>query len=308
MAAIVVRRVLWSVPLLLLVMLVTYALLRGMGGSPFRLEEGGVPPALQRQLEDYYGLEDPWFVEFGHYVRNVATLDFGPSLVNRYTTVDAIVEERFPVSGRLVLYACAWAIPLGLLLGLAGAIRRNTWIDYLLTSLATAMLVIPVFLVAGVAQTYLIQDWEVVPGGWESGRTRAVASFVLALAPAGYVARLVRAAAVEALQQDYVRTARAKGLTNTRVVLAHVLPASLTPFLSAAVPTLALLVTGSFFVERAFGISGAAQYFLSAATQRDYPMVMGMTVVLAAVVIAANLLADLGRLAIDPRLREEGRT
>jgi oligopeptide transport system permease protein len=128
---------------------------------------------------------------------------------------------------------------------------------------------------------------------------------VLALAPAGYVARLVRAAGVETMQLDHVRTARAKGLTARRVMLLHVLPGSLVPFLSAAVPTLALLVAGTFFVERALGIPGAAQYFLSAALQRDYPMVAGMTVALAAVVIAANLLADLARLAIDPRLREE---
>jgi oligopeptide transport system permease protein len=304
-AALVVRRVLWSVPLLLLVMLVTFALLRGMGGSPFRLEEEGVPLALQIQLEEYYGLDDPWFVEFAHYVRNVATLDFGPSLVSRYTTVDQIVEERFPVSGELVLLACAWAIPLGIALGLLGALRRSTWVDYFATTLATTMLVVPVFLVAGVVATYFVRKWGIVEDGWGSRQAKVLPSLVLALAPAGYIARLVRAAAVETMQLDYVRTARAKGLTSRRVVLLHVLPGSLGPFLSAAVPTLALLVTGTFFVESAFGIPGAAQSFVSAALQRDYPMVMGMTVALAAVVIAANLLADLARIAIDPRLRED---
>ena len=305
MAAIVVRRVLWSIPLLLLVMLVNFALLRGMGGSPFRLEEGGVSPALQVQLETYYGLDDPWVVEFAHYVRNVATLDFGPSLVDRYTTVDQIVEERFPVSGELVLLACAWAVPLGVGLGLLGAFRRNTWADYVVTTLATAMLVVPVFLLAGVVATYFVRDWGIVADGWETRQAKVLPTLVLALAPAGYIARLVRAAAVETIQLDYVRTARAKGLRPARVVLLHVLPGSLGPFLSAAVPMLALLVTGTFFVESAFRIPGAAQYFVSAALQRDYPMVMGMTVALAAVVIAANLLADLARISLDPRLREE---
>jgi ABC-type dipeptide/oligopeptide/nickel transport system permease component len=182
-AAIVVRRVLWSMPLLLLVMLVTFALLRGMGGSPFRLEEGGVPPALQVQLEDYYGLDDPWLVEFAHYVRNVATLDFGPSLVNRYTTVDQIVEERFPVSGQLVLLACAWAVPLGVGFGLLGALRRNTWADYVVTALATAMLVVPVFLVAGVVSTYFVRDWGIVADGWETRQAKVLPTLVLALAP-----------------------------------------------------------------------------------------------------------------------------
>lgn len=305
MTALIVRRVLSAIPLLLLVMLVTFALLRGAGGSPFELEEGSLPGPLQAELERFYGLEEPWFVEFGIYVKNVATLHFGPSLVSRATTVDGVIRERFPVSGQLVLLACAWAIPLGVALGTVGALRRNTWVDWVVTSVATAMLVVPVFLLAGLADTFFVREWEVAPNGWETNGAKILPSLILGLAPAGYIARLVRAAAVETLQQDFVRTARAKGLTARRVAVAHVLPSSLNPFLSAAVPTLALLVTGSFFVEQSFDIPGAAQYFVFAAKQRDYPMVMGMTVVLATVVVAANLVADLARLAIDPRLREQ---
>jgi ABC-type dipeptide/oligopeptide/nickel transport system permease component len=305
--AFVLRRLLWSVPLLLGIMLATFALMRGAGGSPFRLETGGVPQSLQMQLEDYYALDEPWFVEFLTYVRNVATFDFGPSLTDRNVTVDAVVEEQFPVTFELALLATAWAVPLGIVLGLVGGLRRGSPLDLASTTLATALLVTPVFLFAEAGSTYFVEEWELFPSGWDSRASKVLPSLVLGLAPAGYVARLIRAAVVETLQEDYVRTARAKGLRGGRIVFAHVLRNSLVPFLGAAVPVLALLVAGSFFVEAAFDVPGAAPTFVSAAKQRDYPMVMGLTVVLAAVVIAANVLADLAAAALDPRVRE-GRT
>jgi oligopeptide transport system permease protein len=302
--AFVVRRLLWAIPLLLGIMLATFALMRGAGGSPFRLETGGVPAALQAQLEDYYNLDEPWFVEFATYVRNVATLDFGPSLTDRYATVDAVVEEQFPVTLELTLLAAAWAVPVGILLGLLGGLRRGTALDLGSTALATGLLVVPVFLFSEAAATYLVDEWGLFPDGWDSRASKVLPVLVLGLAPAGYIARLIRAATVETLGQDYVRTARAKGLRPERVVLAHVLRNSLMPFLGAAVPVLALLVSGTFFVEAAFGIPGAASTFVTAAKTRDYPMVMGLTVVLATVVIVANLIADVVAAALDPRVRE----
>jgi ABC-type dipeptide/oligopeptide/nickel transport system permease component len=303
--AFIVRRLLWTVPLILLVMLITFALMRGIGGSPFRLEFGGVPRSLQLQFEEYYGLREPWFVEFWNYVRHVFTFDFGPSLVDRYTTVDQVIEERFPVSLELAGLAAAWAIPLGIGLGLVAGLERNKRIDRIATVTATVILVVPVFLFSDLAATNLVHKWHVVPAGWESWQARIVPSLVLGLAPAGYIARLVRAAVVETLEQDYIRTARAKGLYQDRIVLVHVLRNSLVPFLSAAVPTLALLVTGAFFVESSFGIPGAAQYFVGAAKDRDYPMVMGLTVALAVIVIFANLAADIAAALLDRRIVEK---
>lgn len=304
MLAFVFRRLLWAIPLLLAIMLATFALMRGAGGSPFRLETGGVPQSLELQLRDYYNLDEPWFVEFATYVGNVATLDFGPSLTDRYVTVDGVVEEQFPVTVELAALATAWAVPIGIALGLVGGLRRGSALDLGSTALATGLLVVPVFLFSEAASTYLVEEWELFPSGWDSRASKVLPSLVLGLAPAGYVARLIRAAVVETLQQDYVRTARSKGLRRGRIVLAHVLRNSLVPFLGAAVPVLALLVSGSFFVEAAFEVPGAAPTFVSAAKTRDYPMVMGLTVVLAAVVIAANLVADVAAAALDPRVRE----
>lgn len=305
MTAFVVRRLLWTVPLILVVMLVTFALMRGIGGSPFKLESGGVPLALQLRFERFYHLDDPWFVEFWTYVKHVFSLDFGPSLVNRYVTVDQVIEERIPVSLQLAALAAAWAIPAGVGLGVLAGLGRNTRVDRITTVISTLILVVPVFLFADLAATNLVYKWGVAPAGWDSWQAKIVPAIVLGLAPAGYIARLVRAAVVETLEQDYVRTARAKGLYQDRIVWRHVVPNSLVPALSAAVPMLALLVTGAFFVEAAFGIPGAAEYYVTAAKDRDYPMVMGLTVVLAVIVIFANLAADVVAALLDRRVLEE---
>ncbi len=299
-----VRRVLLAVPLLLGVMLLTFVLLRGMGGSPFRLETGGVPVTLQQRFTDYYALDKPFLVQFVHYVRMVATWNFGPSLVDRWVTVDAVVDHALPITGKLALLASGWAVLIGVALGLAAGLRRSSAVDYAATGLATTLLSLPIFLVVQIVVGYAVVDWELVPFGWQSWSTKLLAALVLGLAPAGYLARLIRAAVVETLQQDYVRTAAAKGLRRRRIVLVHVLRNSLAPALGAVPPTLALLVTGTFFVEQRFRIPGAGVFFVSAAKNRDYPMVMGLTVVLAAAVIAVNLLADVAAAAIDPRIRE----
>jgi ABC-type dipeptide/oligopeptide/nickel transport system permease component len=306
LANFVIRRVLWSIPLVVLVMLATFALLRGAGGTPFMPPEGyvGVPETYEQFLRDFYHLDEPWLVEFAHYVKNVFTLDFGPSLLHRNLTVDDVVEQAAPITLQLVLLAAAWAIPLGIATGLAAAAYRNAWVDRLLTSTATVFLVVPVFFVAYVTGRYVAREWHLVELGWQDWDTRLVASFVLALAPIGYVARLVRAAVVEELVEDYVRTARAKGLRRRRILWSHVLRNSLTSSLSAAVPLLALLVTGAFFVEDAFGIPGASSFYVEAARTRDTPVLLGVTVVLALFVIVANALADIALALLDPRTLE----
>jgi oligopeptide transport system permease protein len=300
------RRLLWSVPLLFLVMLATYALMRGMGGDPFVLPEGfvGLPLPLERELREYYRIDEPWFVEFAHYVVNVAQFDFGPSLNRRGLSVDSVIEQSLPVTALLVVLAAVLSLPVGFGLGLLGATGRRRGVDSASTAVSSALLVVPVFFVSWVLSRYPALEWHWFPLGWDSWSARVLPVLTLALAPAGYVARLVRASVVEQLGQDYVRTARAKGLRRDRIVLVHVLRNALVPVLSAVVPMLALLITGAFFVEQYFGIPGASQAFLDGARVRDFPMVMGLTVVLATVVFAVNLVTDVLIAVLDPRVRE----
>jgi oligopeptide transport system permease protein len=300
------RRLLWSVPLLLLVMLATYALMRGMGGDPFVLPEGfaGIPLPVERELRDYYHIEEPWFVEFAHYVANVVSFDFGPSLNRRGLTVDFVIEQSLPVTALLVFLAALVAFPVGFALGLFGATRRGAPADGAATAVATVLLVVPVFFVAWLLSRYPALEWHWLPLGWDTWEARLMPVLTLALAPIGYIARLVRASVVEQLGEDYVRTARAKGLRRDRIVLVHVLRNSLVPVLSAVVPMTALLITGAFFVEQYFGIPGASEAFLDAARVRDFPMVMGLTVALAAIVFAVNLVTDVLIALLDPRVLE----
>ena len=309
MIAFIFRRLLTTIPVLLLVMAGTYALLRGWGGNPFRPPDGyiPVPGPLQRQLRDFYHLDDPWFVEYAEYVKNVFTFNFGPSMVFRSLDVTDVITQSFPVTLKLVLLSVAWAVPLGVGLGILAALRRNTVIDFITTSVASVLLVVPVFFTAFVFSKYLVADWHLFPAGWDSWKARILPSFTLALGPIGYIARLIRAAIVETLQEDYVVTAKAKGLRQRRIVGVHVLRNSLAPFLSAAVPMLALVITGTLFVEQFFGIPGVASYFLDAVNTADYPVIMGVTVAIEIVVIAASLISDILLVLADPRIREEGR-
>jgi ABC-type dipeptide/oligopeptide/nickel transport system permease component len=300
------RRLLWTVPLLLLVMLATFTLLRGAGGDPFNPPPNfsGVPLPLQNDLRAYYRLDEPWFVEFAVYVRNVFTFDFGPSLVQRDLRVDDVIEQSFPITLGLVGLAALWAVPTGTALGVYAASRRGSAADAAVTALASVALVVPVFFVAFVLARYGVRDWELAPPGWDTWDARVMPAFALGLAPMGYVARLVRAAFVEELDADFVRTARAKGLRWRRVLWVHVLPNSLAPVLAAAIPMLALLVTGAFFVEEAFAIPGASTFFIDAARSRDFPLLMGLTVALAVCVVLANAAADILLAVVDPRVRE----
>ncbi len=303
----VVRRLLWTIPLLLGVLLVTYALMRGSGGSPFRPPEGyiGVPETYERILRAHYHLDEPWLVEFAYWVKSIFTFDFGPSLVLRNLSIESIIRNALPVTIQLVLLSAAWAVPVGIGLGVWAATHRARVVDFLATSVSTLFLVVPVFFVAFALNKYLAVEWHLLPRGWGGWQTKLLPVFSLGLAPVGYVGRLVRAAVVEALEEDYVRTARAKGLRRTRVIWVHVLRNSLAPLLSAAIPMIALLITGAFFVEEAFGIPGASSFFVEGARTRDYPIVMNMTAALAVIVLVANLISDVLLALVDPRIREQ---
>lgn len=305
----IIRRLAWTVPLLVGVMLATYALMRGTGGSPFRPPEGyiGVPDTYERILREHYRLDEPWLVEFAHWVKSVFTLDFGPSLVLREVSIESIIRNALPVTLELVLLAAAWAVPVGVALGVWAATRRGRAADVVATSAATLFLVVPVFFVAFALNKYLALEWNLFPRGWDGWQTKLLPALTLGLAPAGYTARLIRIAVVEGLEEDYVRTARAKGLRERRVIWLHVLRNSLASFLSAAIPMIALLVTGAFFVEEAFAIPGASSFFVAGALTRDYPIIMNLTAALAVVVLLANLVSDVLLALVDPRIREQVR-
>jgi ABC-type dipeptide/oligopeptide/nickel transport system permease component len=304
----VVRRLLWTIPVVLLVILFTFLMMRQIQGNPFRKSERAVPAAVQANLERKFHLDDPWYVQYAQYVKGVATFDLGPSLVLRGQTVNDIVKSHLPVSLELGLFAMLFAIVVGVPLGVLSALRHNSWFDMSAMFVSNVGFAIPSFLVATLLIYFFALRWGDIFGlptsGWSTPQSKVLPVIALGLAPMAYFARLVRGTMLETLQQDYIRTARAKGLRWRRVVVVHTLRNSLIPAVTAAAPLLGFLITGSFVIEYVFAIPGIGRYSLRAVEARDYSVVMGLTVLLAVIIILANLVVDILYGFLDPRTRD----
>ena len=301
----IVRRIFWTIPVLLVVILLTFTMMRQIGGNPFRHSERAVPEAVQRNLERKFNVDRPWYVQYAFYVKGVFTGDLGPSLVLRGQDVNDIVKEHFPKSIELGFYAFLFAVVVGVPLGVIAALRHNTGVDYAAMFFSNIFHAIPSFLVATLMIYFISLKWGALPTvGLVDMADKIMPSIALGFAPMALFARLVRGTMLETLQQDYVRTARAKGLHYKRVVGLHVLRNSLIPVITAAGPLLGFIITGSFVIELIFNIPGIGQYYVTAVNARDYSVVMGLTVLLSVLIIFANLVVDILYGILDPRTRD----
>ena len=301
----IVRRIFWTIPVLLVVIFLTFIMMRQIEGNPFRQTERAVPEAVQQNLERKFNLDKPWWQQYLYYVKGVATLDFGPSLVLRGQTVNDIMKEHFPKSIELGLYAFLFAMVVGIPLGMIAALRQNTWVDYSAMFFSNIFHALPSFLVATLMIYFIALKADLLPtSGWTGWEYKILPAIALGFAPMALFARLVRGTMLETLQQDYVRTARAKGLRYRRVVGLHVLRNSLIPVITAAGPLLGFIITGAFVIELIFNIPGIGQYYVTAVNARDYSVVMGLTVLLSVIIIVANLIVDILYGILDPRTRD----
>jgi oligopeptide transport system permease protein len=301
----IVRRIFWTIPVLLVVIFLTFMMMRQIGGNPFRQSERAVPEAVQRNLEEKFHVNDPWYLQYAHYVKGVATFDLGPSLVVRGRDVNDIVMTHFPKSIELGVYAFLFALVFGVPLGVIASLRHNTWVDYSAMFFSNVFHAVPNFLIATLLIYFVALKAGWVPtSGWTSWEHKILPSIALGFAPMALFARLVRGTMLETLQQDYVRTARAKGLRYRRVVGLHVLRNSLIPVVTAAGPLLGYIITGSFVIELIFNIPGIGQSYVDSVSNRDYSVVMGLTVLLSVIVISANLIVDILYGILDPRTRD----
>ena len=306
MTKFIVRRLFWTIPVILLVILMTFGMMRQIKGNPFRTSERAIPVEIQQNLERKYGLNDPWYVQYANYVKGVATFDLGPSLVLRNRDVNDIVREHFPRSLELGGLAFLFAFVFGIAVGTISALKANTIFDYGAMFISNVGYAVPSFLVATLLIYFFALQWDLgfPTSGWTTPESKILPVIALGLGPMAAFARLVRGTMLETLQQDYIRTAKAKGLRWRRVVGLHVLRNSLLPVVTAAGPTLGFLITGSFVIEQIFAIPGIGRYYVTAVTARDYSVVMGLTVLLSVIVILANLLVDILYGILDPRTRD----
>jgi len=302
-----VYRLLWLVPTLLAMALVTFIVMHATPGSPLDpVAEGANPlsPAAQKNLAAAYGLDKPLYEQFWVFLSKAVTGDFGQSFVYKTRTVSEILIETFPVSLLLGTMALAIAVAGGVSLGVLAAVYQNRSWDYVCVSLATVGVSVPNFVLA----VFLIVLFSfVIPlfptGGWGEPRDWVLPAVTLALGPLGIIARFTRSSMVEVIRSDYIRTARAKGLSEQPVVLKHVLKNALIPVVTLLGPMFAAVGTGSFFVESIFRVPGMGRFFVLSMTGRDYPMIMGVVLLYGAFLAIMNLIVDLLYGALDPRIR-----
>ncbi len=301
----VVRRFLTAIPTLFVIVTISFFLMRVAPGGPFN-QEKGLNPFIKANLERVYHLDEPLWKQYLLYLRNLLRGDFGPSYNLPDFTVAELFRTGLPVSIQLGASALVLALVLGGLMGIYAALHQNRPGDYSVIAVATAGSTIPNFVVAPLFQLLFALTLAWLPvGGWGDGslRNKIGPIVTLALPQIAIVARLMRGSMIEALRSHHIRTARALGLSEFSVVFRHALRGAILPIVSYAGPAAAALLTGSVIVETIFAIPGVGRYFVEAALNRDYTLVMGTVVVIAIFTILFNLIVDLLYAAVDPRVR-----
>jgi len=303
----IVRRVFESIPTLLLIVTIAFALLHLAPGGPFSADKAMLPE-IQHGIEARYHLDEPLWRQYVRYLGDLAHGDLGPSFQYRNTSVNQIIASGFPVDLTVGLCAIALALLIGIPVGLNAAWHHHSWWDRVPMAMAVAGISLPVFVIAPVLVLVFAVHLHWLPAGdWVRGSISHLLLPVLALALPyiAYVARIVRGSALEVLGTAYIRTARAKGLPAQRILLHHALRPSLAAVVSFLGPTTAGVITISIVVETVFGLPGIGRFFVTGALNRDYTLVLGITVLYGALIILFNLLADLCYAWIDPRVRLE---
>jgi oligopeptide transport system permease protein len=301
----IARRFFESIPVMLIIATVTFFMMRLAPGGPFDAEKPP-PKEIRARMEAYYGLDKPLFTQYLLQMKHLLQGNLGPSFKYPSRTVNEIIAGAFPVSVELGCEALAVALALGLLAGMVAALNQNTFMDHFPMSLAMIGLCVPTFVMGPllISAFALHLDW-CNAAGWFFPRDRVLPALTLGAYYAAYVARLARGGLLEVLRQDFIRTAQAKGAGGARILFRHALRGGMLPVVSFLGPAIAVLFTGSFVVETIFGIPGLGRYFVTAAFNRDYFMIMGSVLFYAAFVIAMNLVVDVVLVWLDPKLRFE---
>ena len=305
MLSIFLRRLLIAVPVILIVTTITFFLIRLAPGGPFDADKV-VPPEVLKNLNATYNLDAPVLVQYKDYMINLAQGDFGPSFRYPGRSVTEMIFTGLPTTFELAFYAILIAIFIGILSGVTAAVKRNTSLDYIPMTIAMIGICMPTFLLGPILVLIFGIYLEVLPvSGWGSlPGDKILPSITLGAAYAAYIARLSRGGMLETLNQDYIRTARAKGLSEFRVVFNHALRGGLIPVVSFLGPAMAGLIGGSFVVETIFQIPGLGRFYVEAAFNRDYTMILGTTIFFSVLIILFNLLSDLMVLMMNPQARD----
>ena len=301
----IIKRLFLAALTVWLVITITFFVTRAVPGGPF-LGEKALSPEAEAALNAKYGLDKPVFEQYTTYLSDILfRFDFGPSLKDRGRDVIDIIANGMKVSLKLGLIAAAIATVTGVVLGAVAALRRNKLVDKVIMVLTTACVSMPSFIMGTLLLLVISVNlgWLPANGATEGGLILPV--ITLALYPAAYITRLTRSSMLDVLGQDYIRTARAKGVSGVKVIFGHALKNSLIPVITYLGPMLAYIVTGSLVVEQIFAVPGIGREFVNSITNRDYPLIMGTTIMLASLIVIMNLVSDIMYKVVDPRITLE---
>jgi oligopeptide transport system permease protein len=283
----------------------TFFIMHAVPGGPF-MSEKATTAAVTAQLEAKYGLDKPLMEQYFTYLKDIVTkFDFGPSIKQRGRQVTDIIADGLKVSAKLGVIAAALALVVGIVLGAVAALRRNKLIDKIIMVITTALVSMPSFIMGSLLLILFAVKWKLLPANGATTQGLVLPVITLSLSPMAYITRLTRSSMLDVLGQDYIRTARAKGVPGARIIFGHALKNSLIPVITYVGPMLAYIVTGSLVVEKIFSVSGIGRAFVNSITNRDYPLIMGTTIVLASLIVIMNLISDILYKVADPRITLE---
>ncbi|OUD10036.1 oligopeptide transporter permease [Marivivens niveibacter] len=306
MFAFTMRRLAVAIPTILLLIVISFILMFAAPGGPFNAERP-LPPAVLANIEAKYGLDQPYWKQITDYIYNIVVhFDFGPSFKYRDRSVSDIIAQGFPVTLKYGFWAFVVAVISGVSLGIAAAVKHNSWLDYLAVGISIGAQSLPNFVMAPLLVIVFTLWLGWLPGGgWNGGQWQYVVLPVIALSTSymASIARITRSSMLEVLNAGYIRTARAKGLPTSRIIFRHALKPALLPVLSYIGPAFVLMITGSVLVDVYFSTGGIGYYFVNAAFNRDYSVMMGITILMGVLTILFNLIVDLLYAWIDPKIR-----
>jgi oligopeptide transport system permease protein len=303
MTRFVVRRVLWLLLVLLIISIVTFLLMHLVPGGPWARAKP-LAPAVVAALNAKYGLDKPLYIQYAKFLWGILHGDLGISYIYQDRSVTQILMQGLPKSAILGATAFIFALIVGISLGMAAALRQNTWLDYVCVLFSTIFASVPGFVLGILLIIVFAVGLHWLPaGGWGTPSDVVLPAIALAALPAAFIARITRASTLETMRQDYVRTARSKGLLERVVLIRHILRNALIPVVTISGPEFAALVTGSVIVETIFSIPGIGRLFVQAVFARDYGLIMGTTLFYAFIISLANLVVDILYGVIDPRIR-----
>ena len=301
----ILKRILLALLTIWIVITVTFFVMHAVPGGPF-MGEKALSKEAQAALEAKYGLDKPLFEQYATYLKDIVTrFDFGPSLKQRGRQVIDVIADGMKTSAKLGLIAAFGAAIVGIVLGAVAALRRNKLIDKIIMVITTAFVSMPSFIMGSFLLVVFAVKLRWVPANGSTAAGLILPIITLGLYPMAYITRLTRSSMLDVLGQDYIRTARAKGVPKRRIIFGHALKNSLIPVITYFGPMLAFIVTGSMVVEQIFAVPGVGRQFVSSIINRDYTMIMGTTIFLASLIVIMNLISDLLYKVVDPRIEFE---